>query len=239
MPRPSKPLIHRHAAVEASLRIIDTEGLAAFSLPRLARELNVRAPSLYHHFEDKAAILKAVAREIMLEVRFPDPNSVPNWIEWQVALSLAARESILRHRNAAPVLLEYMPRDVLIAAYNRSAAMLIDVGVPLQQVVVIIDGLDKLTISAAVNEAMRNGDDRGELFGHTEWTTQPELSKALAANRRSTAGVFAEAIRSFLRGAAPETSKSAPPPQDWTSAGDDLWPAQSPPVAGAGPTLTD
>ena len=32
MPRPSKPLIRRDAVVEASLRIIDTEGLDALSL---------------------------------------------------------------------------------------------------------------------------------------------------------------------------------------------------------------
>jgi AcrR family transcriptional regulator len=56
MARPSKPLIRRDAVVEASLRIIDTEGLDALSLPRLARELNVHPPSLYHHFEDKAEI---------------------------------------------------------------------------------------------------------------------------------------------------------------------------------------
>lgn len=235
MPRPSKPLIHRKAVVEASLRIIDTEGLAAFSLPRLARDLNVRAPSLYHHFDDKASILKAVALEIMLEVRFPDPNSVPNWIEWQVALSLSARETVLRHRNAAPVLLAYMPRDVLVTAYNRSAAMLIDAGVPLEQVVVIIDGLDKLTISAALTEAMRNVDDRDGLFVHAEWSTQPELAKALNANRRSTAGVFAEAIRSFLRGAASGVLEFAPPPDDRTSAGDELRPARVPEQLGGGP----
>jgi TetR/AcrR family tetracycline transcriptional repressor len=46
MPRPSSPLISHAAVVEASLRIVDREGLDAFSLPRLARELNVQAPSL-------------------------------------------------------------------------------------------------------------------------------------------------------------------------------------------------
>lgn len=210
------------------MRIIDTEGLSAFSLPRLARELNVRAPSLYHHFDDKAAILRAVARAIMLEVRIPDPKSVPNWIEWQVALSLAARESILRHRNAAPVLLEFMPRDVLIAAYDRSAALLGDIGVPAAQVMVIIDGLDKLTISAALSEAMRSADDGGRLFGNAAPATEPELAKAVAANRLSTAGIFAESIRSFLRGAAPSVSDSAPPPSQWVTSSDEQWPVVTP-----------
>ncbi|MFZ0713799.1 TetR/AcrR family transcriptional regulator [Mycobacterium sp.] len=228
MPRPSKPLIQRDSVVEASLRIIDTEGLAAFSLPRLARELNVRAPSLYHHFEDKAAILRAVARAVMLEVRYPDPNSVPNWIEWQVALSLAARDSILRHGNAAPILLEFMPRDVMIAAYNRSAALMFSLGVPVDKVLTVIDGLDKLTISAALSEAMRGIDDHGQLFGNADPALQPDLAKAVAANRRSTAGVFAESIRSFLRGAAPDVPDTAPAPTHEILLPNNQWPVASP-----------
>lgn len=164
MARPSKPLIRRDAVVEASLRIIDTEGLDALSLPRLARELNVQAPSLYHHFEDKAEILKAVARAIVVETRLPDPKSVPNWIEWLVALSLAFRESMLRHHNAVPLLLQFMPRDVLIRNYNASALYLTEIGVPLEQVVLILDGLDKLTLGAGITEAMHRDDGSGRPF---------------------------------------------------------------------------
>ena len=46
MARPSTPLISRDATVQAALRIIDEGGPEALSLPRLARELNVKAPSL-------------------------------------------------------------------------------------------------------------------------------------------------------------------------------------------------
>jgi TetR/AcrR family transcriptional regulator, tetracycline repressor protein len=215
MPRPSKPLIRREAVVEASLRIIDTEGLDALSLPRLARELNVQAPSLYHHFEDKAAILKAVARAIVVETRLPDPTSVPNWIEWLVALSLAFRESMLRHRNAVPLLLQFMPRDVLIRNYNESATHLIEIGVPPEQVVLILDGLDKLTLGAGITEAMHGDAGGGRPFANADPATEPALVTAVAANQRSAAGAFAEAIRSFLRGAAPTVPEAAPPPQHW------------------------
>ncbi|TAM65784.1 TetR family transcriptional regulator [Mycobacterium sp.] len=215
MPRPSKPLIRPDAVVEASLRIIDTEGLDALSLPRLARELNVQAPSLYHHFTDKAEILKAVARAIVVETRLPDPQSVPNWIEWLVALSLAFRESMLRHRNAVPLLLQFMPRDVLIRNYNESALYLIEIGVPLEQVVLIMDGLDKFTLGAGITEAMRGDGGGGRPYANADPATEPELVTAVAANHRSATGAFAEAIRSFLRGAAPSVPDTAPPPQHW------------------------
>lgn len=45
MARPPKPLISRAAAVAGAIAIIDSEGLEAFSLPRPAQHLDVRAPS--------------------------------------------------------------------------------------------------------------------------------------------------------------------------------------------------
>ena len=213
MPRPSRPLIMRSAAVEAALRIIDIEGLEAFNLPRLARELNVQAPSLYHHFADRAEILRAVARAVVLEVRWPDPNSVPNWIEWLVALTLAFRDSMLRHRNAVPLLLQFIPRDVMIRGYDFNATYLAELGIPLDQIVVILDGLDNLTMGAGIAEAMRGASAGQRPFANADPVTEPVLAQAVAANQRSATAVFAEEVRSFLRGAAPDVPDSASPPR--------------------------
>ena len=85
MARPSNPLISRSAAVTASIEIIDSEGLDAFSLPRLAKHLGVRAPSLYHHFSDKNEILTEVARYIAgTSVKRPRMRPGPGWPEFFV-----------------------------------------------------------------------------------------------------------------------------------------------------------
>lgn len=214
MPRPASPLIRYDSVISTSLQIIDSEGLEAFSLPRLARALNVRAPSLYHHFADKAEILRGVARAIVVETRMPDPTGTPNWIEWFVALSLNFRRAVLQHRNAAPVLLRFMPRDVLIRTYEQSARFLTEVGVPTDQCVLLLDGLDKLTLGAAITEAAKDPADGGELFGSADAGTEPTLAEAVARNDRSAEEVFAETIRSFLRGAAPYVPADAPAPRD-------------------------
>lgn len=212
MPRPAKPLIRYDSVIEISLRIIDTEGLDAFSLPRLARELNVRAPSLYHHFQDKAEILRAVARAIVLEARWPDERSVPNWVEWFVQLSLDFRSAVLRHRNAAPVLLQFMPRDVLTRTYDTSARLLAELGVPPEQRVLILDGMDKLTVAAAITEAVKGPDERGRAFANVDPATEPTLAEAAELNPRSVEDLFAESIRCFLRGALPYIDADAPAP---------------------------
>ncbi|MUL82316.1 MULTISPECIES: TetR/AcrR family transcriptional regulator [unclassified Mycolicibacterium] len=215
MARPSKPLILPGAVVEAALRIIDTDGFDAFSMPRLARELNVQAPSLYYHFEDRAGILRAVARAIMLETQVPDPKSVPNWIEWFVALSLAFRQVILRHRNAAPVLMQFMPRDVLIRNYEYSSGYLQSIGLPIDQVVLVLDGMDRLVLGGSIAEALHDGRSESHLFGNASHQTEPELAAAVKANKRKAAAIYAEAIRAFLRGVAPEIAENAPAPQNW------------------------
>ena len=171
--------------VEASLRIIDADGLDAFSLPRLARELSVQTPSLYYHFRDRADILRTVARAIVLESRVPDPASCPTWVDWFVGISMSFRRAVLNHRNAAPVLLEFMPRDVLIWNYELGVQILAAVGVPLEARIAVIDGLDTLTLGAS-----------------------------LAANTRTAEQLFADSIRNFLRGAVPGVLQDDPAPRD-------------------------
>src|ERR1700758_5463950 len=122
MARPSKPLISRAAALEASMEIITAEGHEAFSLPRLAEHLGVRAPSLYHHFKDKNEILSGVARHIAATaVAAPRQAPGPDWQEHFVLLASNFRRLALRHRNAAPLLLQYLPRDLVVGGFETAA----------------------------------------------------------------------------------------------------------------------
>ena len=204
MPRPSSPLISHDAVVEMSLRIIDTDGLDAFNLPRLARELSVQTPSLYYHFRDRADILRTVARAIVLESRVPAPADSLTWVDWLVGISTSFRHAVLNHRNAAPILLEFMPRDVVIWNYELGAQILAAVGVPPEARIGVIDGLDTLTLGASLAEAAKGPARAGQVFANVDAGAEPSLAEALAANTRTAEELFADSIRSFLRGAVPE-----------------------------------
>ena len=213
MPRPSSPLISHDAVVKASLRIIDDEGLDAFSLPRLARELSVQTPSLYHHFQDRADILRTVARAIVLESRVPDPAACPTWVDWFVGISMSFRRAVLNHRNAAPILLEFMPRDVLIWNYELGVRILAEIGVPAGQWILVIDGLDTLTLGASLAEAAKSPARAGQVFANVTADAEPMLAEALAVSTRSAEQLFADSIRSFLLGAVPEVPPDVPAPR--------------------------
>lgn len=158
MSRRSSPLLTRRIIADTALRMMDRDGYAAFSLPRLGDELGVRTPSLYHHFRDRADILAEVARTVVLRAELPQHRPGDPWTEYFVRLSVNFRRTILRHHNAAPVLLEFLPRDVLLARYEIATAQLAHhAEVPASQYPVVMDGLEKLTLGSALVEASGPG----------------------------------------------------------------------------------
>jgi AcrR family transcriptional regulator len=200
MARPSKPLISKAAAVQASIEIIDAEGLESFSLPRLADHMGVRAPSLYHHFADKNEILTEIARHIGgKSVIRPRRPPGPDWPEYFVTFGLNFRQSVLRHRNAAPVLIEHLPRETLASSYEDAAKYLRDSGVPVHLHVRILDGIETLCVGAVLSEAVRKPRSRHALFP-ADPLAHPNLTGALEANDLTVKELFAERIRSFLYG---------------------------------------
>jgi TetR/AcrR family tetracycline transcriptional repressor len=205
--RPSKPLISRDQAARHALNVIDRDGLDALSLERLADEIGVRAPSLYHHFRDKAEILAEVARLIVLETPVPRQRAGAEWSEWFVRLAMNFRRTILRHRNAASVLLQFLPRDLLVNLYENAALYLLECGIDPGVHVLILDGLEKLTLGSAMVEALHPRRGRS-VFPSVVNGSEPALEQAMAANELTGDRLFEGAVRSFLSGVvAPATTQ--------------------------------
>jgi AcrR family transcriptional regulator len=103
MARPRLPLLSRQRIVAQAIAIIDEDGLDALSTRRLARDLDVRAPSLYNHFATKEEILDAAADAIISQVDL----SMFGRDEWSVALASwarAYRAALAAHPHAVPFL---------------------------------------------------------------------------------------------------------------------------------------
>ena len=62
----------RERVIEAALQVMDTEGLEAVSMRRVAREVGVEAMSLYHHVEDKEDLLDGICEHVMAGFDFPE-----------------------------------------------------------------------------------------------------------------------------------------------------------------------
>jgi AcrR family transcriptional regulator len=199
MVRPRSPLISREAAVRAGLEAIDEHGLEAFSLPLLAKRLNVKAPSLYHHFRDRSAVLAEIARQILLDADEPRRLPTDDWQEAVVSLSIAARRSILRHPKAAPLLLLYPPRHVVLAGYERTLRKFEKRGVPPGLRMLISLGLDNILMGASLTAAYARANGLPP-FPVYDPAAFPSLAMAVKANVFDEEEMFVATIRAFLAG---------------------------------------
>lgn len=199
MARPSDPLIDRDAAARAALDIIDKDGLQNFNLGQVAAKLGVKPPSLYYHFRDKSEILTEVARTILLDAQRPFKSRPENWIEAKVANAISIRRSILKHPNAAPLLLMYPARHSHLTEYEKGIRYLERHGVPTEQHMAIITGLEYLTFGSAFLTAAALSRHVREFAPHDPHLF-PSLAAAIKSNKLSEEAIFEETVRAFLEG---------------------------------------
>ncbi|MFD0659478.1 TetR/AcrR family transcriptional regulator [Thermocatellispora tengchongensis] len=79
-----------------ALRLIDAGGAEALSMRKLAAELDVNPMSLYHHVENKTALLAGVCGLAISQLRLPPDDGRP-WQEQLRALAHAYRSLAQAH----------------------------------------------------------------------------------------------------------------------------------------------
>jgi TetR/AcrR family tetracycline transcriptional repressor len=199
MARPKNASLTADKVVEAAVALIGESGLEAFSMPKLAAVLGVRAPSLYHYFADKDALLAAVARLVAT----PDaPEAMPAdtpWTEYLVAQGVALRSRIVAHPQCAPLIARYMPRDNMFGEYEQLCQYLAAHGVPPRLHVRIVDGMTALTLGAALlGENAADYADSGD-GPSPDPVTHPALRQALdAIEGFSPDELFESFLRTYL-----------------------------------------
>lgn len=205
MARPPKPIITRERAAQAALAEIDASGLHEFSLSQVAERLGVKAPSLYHHFGGKDELLAETARLLLLEGRLPKAVAGLDWREEIVRISCASWRAILKHPQAAGLLLQFFPRRVLTGAYERWTHIFALNGVPLEWRLIVLEGSEKLTFGSALFGAAAIV-TQTELFPLQYPDRYPFLSEAASAHRLDSEETFLATLRAFLYGVPLERS---------------------------------
>ncbi|SHN46653.1 TetR/AcrR family transcriptional regulator [Cryptosporangium aurantiacum] len=197
------PQLTRRTILRTAIDLLDRDGYAAFSLPRLGDELGIRTPSLYHHFRDRAELLAEIARAVVRETPIPVRRPDAEWTEYFVELSVNFRRTILRHPNTAPVLLQFLPRDVLTSLYEESAVLLAETtDIPTSAHVLILDGLERFVLGNALIESTAPRAADGNPFPSVDPEQQPRLAAAIAANSLDAEERFVASVRAFLMGVA-------------------------------------
>ena len=200
MARPRTATLTRDKVVDAAIELIGAQGLEAFSLPKLASTLGVRAPSLYHYFADKDDLLSSVARVVATPTTDPDAPA-GDWMDVLIGQAVALRSRIVEHPHCAPLLVRFMPRDDMFGEYEQTCLFLSAAGVPAHLHVSIVDGLTALTIGAAfLRENAADYADSGP-GPSPDAASHPALRDALdAVEGQSADELFAGFLRCYLAG---------------------------------------
>ncbi len=98
------PKLDRRQVTETALRLLNDVGLEGLTLRSIATELNVKAPALYWHFENKQELLDEMATEIYRRLASDgEPAQGTTWQERLLAGNHALRATLLRYRDGAKV----------------------------------------------------------------------------------------------------------------------------------------
>ncbi len=89
--------LDRDRITGATVRLLDAEGLAKFSMRRLAAELNVTAMSVYWYVDTKDDLLELALDAAFGELALPLPDSTADWREQLRALAAEYRALLVRH----------------------------------------------------------------------------------------------------------------------------------------------
>lgn len=149
MARPTTPLLSRERIRDAALQLIDDDGLAQFSMRRLARTLGVQAPSLYSHFANRDEVFDAVANLLTRQV---DTSGFAHgqWREGLQTWARSYRETLAAHPNAVPLVASGAGRrEDFLAMSERVHSGLLSAGWPARYATEIAGSVKYLVIGAA------------------------------------------------------------------------------------------
>jgi AcrR family transcriptional regulator len=142
-------LISPEEAIERALDIVDTEGLDALNMRKLAGALGVRGPSLYHHFQDKEAILDGIAQLVLAGVRIPEDDE-PDWREWLVQVMGSYRSALLAHPSVVPLMINRRNRTVGLAVYDYATRKMQEAGIPAELHLSIVNTVEAFALGSVL-----------------------------------------------------------------------------------------
>jgi len=151
MPQPSRT--DRPAIVTAAIELLDELGLDKVSLYAIAARLGVKQPALYHHFENKAALLAAVADEVLARHhRDRLPRAGETWDAFVRRNARSLRVAMLSVRDGARLISSSGSRVPQVDNAIAQVGLLERSGFGGPNAVLALIAVSRYTIGAALEE---------------------------------------------------------------------------------------
>ena len=159
-----------------------------------------------------AAIFAEAAGEFDLDITIAKDKKAglfdelsSDWEEWTLQLCIATRRALLAHPNAAPLILQFFPRHLLLDAYEHSVKRYPRTR---SKHMAILEGIEKLTFGSALFAAAARAKGIPGM-PDVDPARHPHLAQSVAASGYDDEGTFVEALRMLLAGIRLRTQDEA------------------------------
>ncbi|WP_367322080.1 TetR/AcrR family transcriptional regulator [Streptomyces sp. HUAS ZL42] len=188
--------LDRERITQVTVRLLDAEGLAKFSMRRLAAELNVTAMSVYWYVDTKDDLLELALDAVFGELSLPDPDAAHE--DWRDQLRMMATEYrtlLVRHPWLSPLVGRYLNIGPNALAFSR-----------LVQRVIRRTGLPAHGVTGAISAVFQFVYGYGTIEGH--------FFTRVADAGMTPDDYFQQAMTSVMTEAAPEAAEVLEEAQD-------------------------
>jgi AcrR family transcriptional regulator len=169
--RQRRPL-SQELIVDTAMKILDTEGLDALSMRRVALDLRTGPASLYAHVANKDELLELMIDRVAGEMEVPAPEPA-RWQEQVVECALAMHRVWTRHSGLARAALANIPvRPNSMRLAEAILAILRAARIPDQPASWFVDRLSLYILADAFEESLHR--ERGR---HTEADAQEYVAQ--------------------------------------------------------------
>ncbi|CAK7287153.1 TetR/AcrR family transcriptional regulator [Streptomyces sp. RM1] len=146
--------LDRERITAVSVRLLDAEGLARFSMRRLAGELNVTAMSLYWYVDTKDDLLELALDAAFGELRLPAEDDTADWRGQLRALAAEYRGLLVRHPWLSRLAGQYLNVGPHALDFSRSAQRILGgSGLPAHRVMSAISAVVQFVYGYGTTEA--------------------------------------------------------------------------------------
>jgi TetR/AcrR family tetracycline transcriptional repressor len=144
--------LDRARIVAEAVALLDADGLEHVTLRKLATRLGVQAPTLYWHIPNKAALITAIAEEILTPLPAVAIDAAERWQDWLIGFAVGLRRALLAHPDGARIIsIAQMSRN-MAALSELAMSTLVARGVALHPARVMVLTVERVTIGFALEE---------------------------------------------------------------------------------------
>jgi AcrR family transcriptional regulator len=182
--REERSALSREQIVDQALQLLDTEGIEALTMRKLAARLGTTAAALYWHVANRDELIELVVNELYGELELPDAETT-DWREATRLFAGSVRAAVLRHRWT-PSVLDHLaasnPGPNLKSVSERMLAVFENAGFALPDAERVLGTVSSYVLGMALSEAAwRNWlDRRGQTeqeWAEEAWGATEELTE--------------------------------------------------------------